>query len=253
MKTTENYFVKGQETWELTKKQTKKIEQFVRIGLNEFPEKKVKILRSYLRDVNKRNDKLEAYINELEEHLSQIHKSIVLDPKTKTYTEKKDIEPVTTDENKESVYLFFLNEFNKITGKKYIPTIKSRELFCDISTKFTLDEIIGSLKNIVKNPYFKNERPELVSPEWFLKENTISDYSFSKQRDIEPVKERPISGNKTLEVADEEYQLLLFVSEIGAKTLRKHLDNLYNKENQFRNASGLSVVDGLIEILKKFD
>ena len=87
-------------------------------------------------------------------------------------------------------YVKFLAEFNRITGKKYRPAPKSRELFYRQITVYSFEELVRCVENTQKNPYYVKEgsfklKPEFVLTSEFL--NTYINYSGpSKTNKNEP-------------------------------------------------------------------
>ncbi len=68
----------------------------------------------------------------------------------------------------------FLEEFNKITGKRYLDDDKSRKLFSEVLENFLLKEIIQCTENVLKNPFFRDGCPDIVTPVWILKPSTLA-------------------------------------------------------------------------------
>ncbi|MBN2662547.1 MAG: hypothetical protein JXR68_02755, partial [Bacteroidales bacterium] len=94
------------------------------------------------------------------------------------FTDKEIIESqefflLIEKQDNESDYNKFIAEFNRITKKRYSGDIKSRELFYKALVNYSLEELIQCTEDAMKNPYFLNDRPDIVKPDWILKKENL--------------------------------------------------------------------------------
>jgi hypothetical protein len=72
-------------------------------------------------------------------------------------------------------YIEFIDEFNKITGKKYRPDEDSRGLYYENDALFSFNDRITALKNALTDPWIM-ERLTIVTPKWILTPENLSKY-----------------------------------------------------------------------------
>lgn len=92
---------------------------------------------------------------EISVYESLLHIEIQLSPKTK--------------------YCEFIDEFNKVTGKKYKPDIESRALYYDNDATYSFPDRITALKNCMLDPWVKDNFT-VLTPKWILKPDSIAKY-----------------------------------------------------------------------------
>lgn len=73
-------------------------------------------------------------------------------------------------------YILFLEEFNKITKKRYTGDVISRRLFYKQSVNFSFDELVRCVNNAMKNPYYTNTNTKIVTPSWILQKENLNTY-----------------------------------------------------------------------------
>jgi hypothetical protein len=72
-------------------------------------------------------------------------------------------------------YLKFIEEFNKITGKKYKPDVDSRALFYENEAIYSFTDRVNAVKKALTDPWIK-ENMGIVTPKWALKPDNTSKY-----------------------------------------------------------------------------
>jgi hypothetical protein len=72
-------------------------------------------------------------------------------------------------------YIEYIDEFNKITGKKYKPDIESRELYYENDTIYSNIDRLTSLKNSLTDPWIKTNNT-ILTPKYALKPENIAKY-----------------------------------------------------------------------------
>jgi hypothetical protein len=74
-------------------------------------------------------------------------------------------------------YMLFLDEFNKLTGKSHKkPDVKSRKLFYEFEGTFSFEERIQAIKNILLDPWVKEQSSTYINPEMMCKAETLNKY-----------------------------------------------------------------------------
>lgn len=94
-------------------------------------------------------------------------------------------------------FIKFIQEFNKITGKKYKPDTESRELFYKDASIYSLNDRINAVKNAPKDKYVQ-DNPGILSPKWILKPEFTAkfmNYGNNKQ-DLQQSKKGTTGTNK---------------------------------------------------------
>jgi hypothetical protein len=92
-------------------------------------------------------------------------------------------------------YIEFIDEFNKITGKKYKPDIESRTIFYENEGIYSLNDRLNALKNALIHPWII-DNITIVTPAYILKpENT------SKYMNYVPTKNKSNNGKSDSETA----------------------------------------------------
>jgi hypothetical protein len=72
-------------------------------------------------------------------------------------------------------YIKFIEEFNKITGKKYKPDVESRGLFYENEAIYSLGERCNAVKNSLTDPWV-NDNLGIVTPKWILNAEKTAKY-----------------------------------------------------------------------------
>jgi hypothetical protein len=97
--------------------------------------------------------------------------------------------------NPKTQYIEFIDEFNKITGKKYKPDIESRTIFYENEGIYSLNDRLNALKNALVHPWII-DNITIVTPAYILKpENT------SKYMNYVPAKNKSNNGKSDNETA----------------------------------------------------
>jgi hypothetical protein len=113
-------------------------------------------------------------IHQFEETLSKIAKFGLLTE----FEEKQKDEFLLFVEQKikpETDYIKFLMEFNRITSKKYIGDIESRNLFYEHEAIYSQTERIQALTNALTDPYIK-DNIGILTPKYILRPDNLAKY-----------------------------------------------------------------------------
>lgn len=78
-------------------------------------------------------------------------------------------------EHPKTMYIEYMDEFNKITGKKYKPDIESREIYYENETLYSNLERLQALKNCLTDPWIKTNMT-ILTPKYALKSENIGKY-----------------------------------------------------------------------------
>lgn len=96
-----------------------------------------------------------------------------------TDSEEKDIKEciLWIEENLKikSEYILYLESFNKITGKKYPSDPDSRKAYYEKVGFYSLEDRIKVIKNIITDPWFKNNST-ILTPAYILQDKITAKY-----------------------------------------------------------------------------
>lgn len=113
-------------------------------------------------------------MNELEQLLKRlIEFGLFTDEEEKLV--HKSLLIIETHWSPKTKYIEFIDEFNKITGKKYKPDEESRQLFYENEAIHSFSDRITALKNCLTNPWIM-ERLTIITPKWILIPENLSKY-----------------------------------------------------------------------------
>lgn len=102
----------------------------------------------------------------------------------------------------ETEYIKFLNEFNKITGKRYAGDIESRKLFYENEAIFSQEERIKAVTSALTDPYIKDNFG-ILTPKFILKADNLGKYiSYSPPRGTKNQPKSEISHDDYKQVQD---------------------------------------------------
>jgi len=104
--------------------------------------------------------------------------------------------------NPETEYIKFLNEFNKITGKRYTGDIDSRKLFYYNEVIFSQGERVKAVTAALTDPYIKDNYG-ILTPKFILKTDNLGKYiSYSPPRGSNNQPKSEISNDDYKQVQD---------------------------------------------------
>lgn len=102
----------------------------------------------------------------------------------------------------ETDYIKFLDEFNKITGKRYAGDTESRKLFYDNEAIFSQEERIKAVTSALTDPYIKDNFG-ILTPKFILKADNLGKYiSYNPPRNVKNQPKSEISHDDYKQVQD---------------------------------------------------
>jgi len=79
-----------------------------------------------------------------------------------------------------SDYIEYLEKFNEITKKKYIPSLETRKLYYEHANYYSLADRLQALRNAITASWF-DDKQHLIKPDFMLKSDVIGQYINYKE------------------------------------------------------------------------